>query len=70
MGVLEFLSLRDDFDSPPMSLKLSRLLVSMVALSVMPQPWRVDISTGDYIYYWPGCFDGWHACKVIVTVSD
>ncbi len=70
VGAWNVLSLRDDDRLPLLSSELSRLDISIAALSEVRRPGSGEISEGDFTFYWSGRSDGHHTQGVAVAISN
>ena len=69
-GAWNVRTLREDFAICQLSAELSRLRVSVAALSEVRRPGTGQISVGGYTYFWSGSPLGRHTEGVAIAVAD
>ena len=69
-GAWNVRTLREDFAICQLSAELSRLHVSVAALSEVRRPGTGQISVGGYTYFWSGSSLGRHTEGVAIAVAD
>ena len=70
MGAWNVQSRREDDHLLLLSSELKHFNIGIAALSEVRRPDGGEVMAGDYIYYWSGHSDGYHAQGVAVAVSN